>query len=129
MNIFTIGGAHYKGNCFPSLNDLLRNAEKHPRDYNNIKREMQGIAIACARRDLRGWKPSRLCRLNITWGEKRRGQVRDQDNVIGAGRKIINDALVKCGVLKDDKPTYLVTGEDKFVYSDVPFIRVEIEEL
>ena len=48
---------------------------------------------------------------------------------LAAGRKIINDALVKTETIKDDSPKYLGYGTNTFVYTDVPFIRVEIEEV
>ena len=64
----------------------------------------------------------------IVWGEKNKGVKRDFDNVVAAGRKIINDALVKSETLKDDNPNYLMYGRNKFVYTDKPFIEVRIIE-
>ena len=76
MNIFTVNGAHYKSNCLPGLNDLLREAERHPIAYNRLEKEMETIIISCIRRDLRGWKPNGLCQLNIVYGEKSKGNRR-----------------------------------------------------
>ena len=129
MNIFTVNGTHYKSNCLPGLNDLLREAERHPIAYNRLKKEMETIIISCIRRDLRGWKPNGLCQLNIVYGEKSKGNRRDYDNVVAAARKLINDALVKSGTLKDDNPSYLLYGKNKFMYTDEVFVRVEIEGL
>lgn len=129
MNLFTIEGRHYKDNCLPGLNDLLREAERHPMAYNRMKKEMEYIAMASIRRDLRGWKPSTKISLDITWGEKNKGARRDYDNVVAAGRKIINDALVKSGTIKDDNPNYLMYGRNKFVYTPTPFVRVELREI
>lgn len=129
MNIFTVNGSHYKSNCLPGLNDLLREAERHPIAYNRLKKEMEAIIISCIRRDLRGWKPNGLCQLNIVYGEKSKGNRRDYDNVVAAARKLINDALVKSGTLKDDNPSYLLYGKNKFMYTDEVFVRVEIEVL
>lgn len=129
MNVFTINGAYYKQNCLPGLNDLLREAERHPMAYNRLKRDMELVVTAAIRRDLRGWKPQGKCQLNITWCEKSKGTKRDYDNVVAAGRKIINDALVKNKVIQDDNPKYLEYGKNRFMYRSEPFIRVEIEEL
>lgn len=129
MNIFTVNGTNYKQNCLPGLNDLLREAERHPMAYNRMKRQMEAIIMASIRRDLRGWKPSKVCRLDITYGEKNKGTKRDFDNVVAASRKLINDALVKSGTLKDDNPNYLLYGKNKFVYTSEPFVRVEIVEV
>lgn len=129
MNVFTVNGTNYKQNCLPALNDLLREAERHPMAYNRMKKQMEGVVMASIRRDLRGWKPTSVCQLNIVWGEKSKGTKRDYDNVVAAGRKIINDALVKSGTLKDDNPNYLMYGKNKFVYTNEPFVRVEIEEM
>jgi Holliday junction resolvase RusA-like endonuclease len=89
---------------------------------------MEQIVIASIRRDLCGYKPSKRISLDIVWGEKNKGVKRDFDNVVAAGRKIINDALVKNGTLKDDNPKYLLYGRNKFEYADEPFVRVIIRE-
>lgn len=126
---FLIKGKYYKENCFPGLNDLLREAQRSSFSYNRMKRAYEDIVILNARKSLKGWKARSKVQLNITWGEKKKGQKRDFDNIVAAGRKIINDALVKAKFLEDDKPQFLGYGENNFVYSDVPFIEIEIEEI
>lgn len=126
---FVIEGAFYGDKCFPGLNDMLHEAERHPKAYNDMKRQYQFLAINAIRRDLRGYKAQGLVRLHYTFGEPRKGNKRDYDNIVAAGRKIINDALVKAGTIKDDSPKYLGYGSNTFEYTDVPFIRVEIEEV
>jgi Holliday junction resolvase RusA-like endonuclease len=125
---FEIRGRHWKDNCLPSLNDVLAEATKHPKAYWRLKTSMEQIVIASIRRDLGGYKPSKRISLDIVWGEKNKGVKRDFDNVVAAGRKIINDALVKNGTLKDDNPKYLLYGRNKFEYADEPFVRVIIRE-
>lgn len=127
-HFFEIEGRYYKENCLPGLNDLLREAERHPMAYNRMKKQMEYIVMACIRRDLKGWKPTSKISLDITWGEKNKGARRDFDNVVAAGRKLINDSLVKSGTIKDDNPNYLMYGRNRFVYTDKPFVRVEIRE-
>lgn len=126
---FRIEGNYFNEKCFPGLNDLLRSAEKFPKDYNDMKRKYERIAMNSIRRDLKGWKAKTLISLDITWGEPKHGQLRDQDNVIGAGRKIINDALVKTNTVIDDNPRYLRYGRNRFIYSNKSFIEVEIREV
>lgn len=126
---FIIKGAFFGDKCFPDLNDLLCEAERHPKAYGEIKRRFQRLAINAIRHDLRGFKAQGLVRLHYTFGEPKTGNKRDYDNIEAAGRKIINDALVKTGTIKDDSPRYLGYGTNSFEYVDVPFIRVEIEEV
>lgn len=124
--IFEVRGEYFKKNCMPSLNDLLREAERHPMAYNRLKRDMQTVVIMAMRRDLKSWKPEGRVKLDIVWGEKLKGTKRDYDNIVAAGRKIINDAMVKSGYLKDDNPLYLGYGENLFVYTENPYIKVKI---
>ena len=126
---FTIKGACYGDKCFPGLNDMLREACRHPKAYNQMKQEFQFLAVNAIRLQLRGFKAQGLIRLNMTFGEPKKGNKRDYDNIVAAGRKIINDALVKTGTIKDDSPKYLGYGSNTFEYVDVPYIRVEIEEV
>lgn len=127
--IFTIKGAFYGEKCFPGLNDMLHEAERHPKAYNDMKRQYQMIAVNAIRRDLRGFKAKGRVELNYTFCEPKKGNKRDYDNIVAAARKIITDALVRTGVLKDDSPRYLGYGTNTFTYGDVPYIRVEIVEV
>ena len=101
---FIIKGAYFGEKCFPGLNDLLHEAEKHPNAYNQMKRQYQMIAINAIRRDLRGYKAKGLIALHYTFGEPNKGNRRDYDNIVAAGRKIINDALTNTETIKDDSP-------------------------
>lgn len=127
--MFIIKGAYYGDKCFPGLNDMLREACRHPKAYNQMKQDFQMLAVNAIRLQLRGFKAQGLIRLNMTFGEPKKGNKRDYDNIVAAGRKIINDALVKTGTIKDDSPKYLGYGSNTFEYVDVPYIRVEIEEV
>ena len=125
---FRITGTHWKENCLPSLNDVLAEATKHPKAYWRLKTSMEKVVISAIRRDLKDYKATNRVSLDIIWGEKSKGTRRDFDNVVAAGRKIINDSLVKTQVIKDDNPKYLLYGRNKFVYVDDPFIEVRIIE-
>lgn len=124
--VFEISGKYYKENCMPSLNDLLHAAERHPMVYNRLKKDLETVVVMALRRDLKSWKPEGRVRLDIVWGEKLKGTKRDYDNIVSAGRKIINDAMVKSGYLKDDNPLYLGYGENLFIYTEKPYIKVKI---
>ena len=126
---FVIKGAYYGEKCLPGLTDLLREAEKHPKAYNTMKQQYQMIAVNAIRRNLRGFKAQGLVIPHYTFCEPKKGNKRDYDNIAAAGRKIINDALTKTETIKDDSPKYLGYGTNKFVYTDSPFIAVEIEEV
>ena len=125
---FKIVGNHWKENCLPSLNDVLAEATRHPMCYHRLKTSMEQVVVGAIRKDLKNYKATTRISLDLVWGEKKKGTRRDFDNVVAAGRKIINDALVKTGVIKDDNPKYLLYGRNKFVYVDEPFIEVIIVE-
>lgn len=126
---FEIKGTFFKENCLPDLNNLLSEATRHPMAYASMKRQMETVVINAVRMQLKGWQATNRVRLDITWGEKVKGSLRDYDNVVSAGRKIINDALVKTKTIADDNPRFLGYGNNEFVYTDKPFIRVEIVEI
>lgn len=129
MKHFIIKGNYYGDKCFPGLNDLLHEAEKHPKAYNNMKRDFTVISINAIRRYLRGYKAKGKVVLHYKFGEPNKGKIRDYDNIVAAGRKIINDALVKTKTIVDDSPQYLGYGTNDFEYTDIPYIRVDIEEI
>ena len=66
--------------------------------------------------------------MEYIWFEK--NQRRDHDNVSSFGRKVIQDALVKSGVLKDDGWKEVVGFSDKFCLNkNNPRIEVKIKEV
>ena len=129
---FEICGAYYPSSkptkTFPGLNDLLHEAERHPMSYNKMKKNFELIAINAIRVGLRRWKPKGVVIPHYVFGEPLKGHKRDYDNIASAGRKIINDALVRSGYLEDDSPQFLEYGTNTFVYTLVPYIKVYLEE-
>lgn len=129
---FEICGAFYPLNnstkTFPGLNDMLHYAERHPCSYNRLKKNYETIAINAIRVGLGRWKPSGVVIPHYVFCEPKKGHKRDYDNIASAGRKIINDALVKSHYLEDDSPQYLEYGTNTFRYDDVPYIKVYLEE-
>ena len=129
MKTFIISGRYYGDKCFPGLNDLLHEAERHPCAYNKMKKDFTMITVNAIRRYLKGYKAEGRVILHYTFGEPKKGKIRDYDNIVAAGRKIINDALVKTKTIVDDSPKYLAYGTNEFEYTDNPYIKVVIEEL
>lgn len=123
---FRIEGEYFNKNCFPGLNDLLHEATRHPQAYGRMKKQYEMIAINAIRRDLRGWKATGKVVPIYRFYEKNKGKKRDYDNISAGARKIINDALVKAQIIKDDNPMYLEFGSNEFYYSDKPAIEVEL---
>ena len=126
---FSLTRCFYGENVLPDLNDLLGEAVRHPKSYGEFKGKMERYVINEIRRQLKGWKADKRIQLNIIWGEKNKAPLRDEDNVVGGGRKIINDALTRSGTIKDDNPYYIKHGKDEVDYTDKPFIKVEIVEI
>lgn len=111
----------------PGLNDYIaaersnrHKAAKMKADYGNI--------VACEiRRCLGRMHIDRPVFMEYLWVEKNKR--RDLDNIT-FGRKIIQDSLVQCGVLKDDGWKYVVGFSDRFeVDRDNPRIEVLIREV
>ena len=50
---------------------------------------------------------------------------RDKDNIAGFAHKVIQDALVSCGILKDDAWDYIIAFSDEF-HVDKKQPRVEV---
>ena len=63
--------------------------------------------------------------MHYIWTEPNRK--RDKDNISSYGRKVIQDALVKCGVLKGDGWKYIEGFTDKFEVGE-PKITIIFEE-
>ena len=65
--------------------------------------------------------------MRYLWVEKNRR--RDKDNISSFGRKVIQDALVKMGVLRNDGWENIEGFSDNFaVDKGKPRIEIEIEE-
>ena len=127
---FTIYGNFYGEKCFPDLNNLLSEAGKNPMAYGRMKKKYEFLATNAMRKSLGHWRAKGKVRLHFWYGEPSKGQKRDYDNITSASKKIICDALVKAGYIKDDKPQYLALSVDEEIkYVSKPYIRVEIEEV
>ena len=112
----------------PGMNEFI---DANRRNYHagaKMKKEAEYIVTVCARKTLQRWRASGPVFMRYTWYEPNRK--RDKDNVSGFGRKIIQDALVRAGYLKNDGWNDIVGFSDEFrVDKKEPRIEVEIEEV
>ena len=93
-----------------------------------MKANNQKLAIQAIKEQLKGIKITKPVKIHYVWHEKNR--LRDLDNVSSFGRKVIQDALVKCGTLEGDGWKH-VTGFTDAFYCDKsnPRIEITIEEI
>ena len=97
------------------LNDYTAANRTNPYKGGKMKRQNEETVIWAIRQQLRG--------LHIKIPR------RDHDNVSSFGRKVIQDALVKCNVLEDDGWNYVTGFTDEFFHDkDNPRIEVTLIE-
>ena len=130
MKCVKIFGRYHGEKCFPSLNNLLAAYGSTPYKGNAMKQKFQNICINEIRAQLRKWKAEHPVILHYYFYEPNKGKVRDNLNVYMMADKCCSDAFVKCGVLVDDNPKYLLnTTHDFFRTSGAPGFEVYIEEV
>ena len=110
------------------LNEYI-NAERTSRykaaEMKSINERIISVAIM---QSIRGIKITKKVFMEYTWIEPNKW--RDYDNISSFGRKCIQDALVKEGVLKDDGWKHIVGFSDRFeVDRENPRIEVKIREV
>lgn len=112
--------------AFPGLNDYINAERTHRQKAAKMKKQYQNAVMLWIR-------SQRLLTFDgpvymyYTWVEKDRR--RDKDNVAAFGRKVIQDALVKAGVLKNDGWANIEGFSDRFaVDKKNPRVEVEIVE-
>lgn len=119
---FTIFGT------LPGLNEFV---DANRRNYHagaKLKKETQYFVELSAKKALKRWKPEGPVFMRYVWYEPNKR--RDKDNISGGGRKIIQDALVSAGYLKNDGWADIIGFSDEFrIDKKTPRIEVEIEEV
>lgn len=112
----------------PGLNEIIAENRRNYHAGAKLKKEAQYTVEVCARKTLKRWRASTPVFMHYTWYEPNRK--RDKDNIAAGGRKIIQDALVSCGYIKNDGWHDIVGFSDTFrVDKQEPRIEVEIEEV
>ena len=111
-----------------NLNDFIRADKASRYEGGKLKRKNEDIVSLYIRKQLRGVTISKTVLMEYTWVEK--DKRRDLDNISSFGRKVIQDALVKCGVLKNDGWDQISGFTDSFrVDKKEPHIEVLIREV
>ena len=111
-----------------NLNDYI-SAERTNRHKGAKMKAYNGNIVAVAiGQCLRGVRIEKPVFMEYLWVEPNKR--RDKDNISSFGRKVIQDALVDTGVLKDDGWKYVAGFSDRFeVDKENPRIEVRIREV
>lgn len=110
-----------------NLNDYIAAERANRYKGAKMKADNGKVVAAAIRQCMRGVKIEKPVFMEYTWFEKNRR--RDLDNVSSFGRKVIQDALVDAGALKDDGWMHVVGFSDRFeVDKENPRIEVRIRE-
>ena len=107
----------------PSLNEFISACNKNPKAGGRMKWEDQNKVEWFIRSQLRGVRIKKPVTMLYTWYEPNRK--RDLDNISSYGRKVIQDALVHCGVIHNDGWKQILGFSDRF-YVDRKEPRVEV---
>jgi len=113
---------------FNTQNDFIT-AERTSR-YKGAKMKAQNenIVSIAIRQCMKGVSINKPVFMEYLWVEPNKR--RDLDNISSFGRKVIQDALVNSGILKDDGWKYIVGFSDRFkVDKKNPRIEVVIREV
>lgn len=112
----------------PNLNDYIAAERRNKHIAAAMKRQTEHTVMLYAKNQLRGLRFTSPVHMSYTWYEPNRR--RDKDNVSSFGRKCIQDALVRAGILKNDGWAEIDSFSDSFfVDKKNPRIDVEIEEI
>lgn len=112
----------------PNLNDYIAAERTNRHKGAKMKADSGNIVAAAIRQCLRGVRIDKPVFMEYTWIEPSRR--RDKDNISSFGRKVIQDALVSTGALKDDGWKHVVGFSDRFeVDRENPRIEVLIKEI
>lgn len=110
------------------LNDYIAAERTNRHKGAKMKADSGSIVAVAIKQCMRGVRIEKPVEMHYTWYEPNKR--RDLDNVSSFGRKVIQDSLVQCGVLKDDGWKYVVGFSDRFEVDKVnPRIEVLIREV
>lgn len=119
---FTIPGR------LPGLNEYIAAERQHRQKAAAMKKQYEHVIILLIKSQLRGVHFTGPVRMEYVWHEKDRR--RDKDNISSMGRKIIQDAMVKSGLLRNDGWAEIDSFEDCFaVDKNNPRVEITIKEV
>ena len=96
---------------FPSMNQVIDNTKQHWSKYSKKKKLYQDKVCWVIRAT--ALKPMESVNIEFEWHEKNKR--RDPDNIGGFGRKVILDALVSMGIIKNDGWGQIQSIKETFV--------------
>lgn len=108
----------------PGLNELIDAERRHRQEGAKLKRKSENYIRMHIREQLRGYKPKTPVTLYYYFYEPNKR--RDKDNISGFAHKVIQDSLVKEGILANDGWEHVKEFYDRF-YVDSNFPRIEVE--
>lgn len=108
----------------PGLNELIDAERRHRQAGAKLKRDAERIVRMYIRQQFRGYRPKTPVTLYYYYYEPNRR--RDLDNIAGFAHKVIQDSLVKEGILANDGWEYIKGFFDSF-HVDNKFPRIEVE--
>ena len=108
----------------PGLNELIDAERRHRQAGAKLKRDAERIVRMYIRQQFRGYKPKTPVTLYYYYYEPNRR--RDLDNIAGFAHKVIQDSLVKEGIIANDGWEHIKGFFDSFSV-DKQFPRIEVE--
>lgn len=123
MNSFEISGK------LPSLNEVINENRTNRYAGAKLKKDTENIICIAIKNAIRNGSlkaADRPCIVHIRWYEKTRR--RDADN-IQSSQKFILDALVKCGILKNDNRKYVTQIYHQIVDGNENRVIVNLESV
>lgn len=113
---------------FPSMNQFIGASGKSVHAGNNMKRSSQREIAVYIMNSLRGKKIKTPIMISYTYYEQNKR--RDLDNISGYFHKVFQDALVECGIIKNDSWGEICGFSDTFgVDKDNPRIEIVLKEV
>ena len=111
-----------------NLNDYILADRTNRHKGAKMKANNGDIVAIAIKQCMRGVRIEKPVFMEYLWVEPNKR--RDKDNISSFGRKVIQDSLVQCGVLKDDGWKYVVGFSDRFeVDKKNPRVEVLIKEV
>lgn len=105
------------------FNQYVDACRTNPHAGDKYKKNNEIIVVLSIRKQISGLTAKAPVDIKFAWYEK--DNRRDPDNISGFGHKVILDALVSCGIIKDDSRKYIASLADEF-YTDRKNPRIEV---
>lgn len=110
----------------PGLNEYIEAERRNKYIAAKLKHNAENLIIMQVKRQVRGFRPEYPLVMHYHWYED--SKRRDKSNVCAYGRKVIEDALIKAGIIAGDGWKYIDGFTDEFsVDKTNPRIEVTIE--